>query len=522
MLNLSASRWARKPTTTISTAPSTTTTDTTTAGAIEHSTTISSTAAPIPTKSTVAVAVEVAKIASASTATPFITTPPTTPLNVSTSGASSVSHHPQQTTASNSSRPLFPPTVQILNPFFPTKVYPSAPLTSRINVQAQSSPSSSSHSDNSTFTSKPPPSSPVSLASTTAALALSTSAIPLRFPDFPLGTPAQSAKQYQYQQHQQQQQQEKQTRPSPAKPQYSRADLCLLTTWSDVETTSVAAFFGETDDHHSRPSPESASPNQAVTADPTTKEPTLAPDSSTTEIGEATPLEAAKASLSKSSEKALEPVTAQSPADIAFVSAANAASIRISTPPSVVVKLKEPPKTSQDLKKVSPTPSSPREQEQVQHRASLPRQFPPPTVTELEPDTNTAEQEPSRTMANPTNKGLASKVDIPAVNPYLAFVAACDPDGTIPDGRVYVGTKSHHLDRPAPPRPAAHTTKHTFVFPQSQGRPQGAPEPPQSQAQSRTQGQTQAQAQNRPVQSQAAYRPPPNTPPARKPNAPPP
>ncbi|KAF9135621.1 hypothetical protein BGX30_011491 [Mortierella sp. GBA39] len=109
---------------------------------------------------------------------------------------------------------------------------------------------------------------------------------------------------------------------------------------------------------------------------------------------------------------------------------------------------------------------------------------------------------------------------MPAVNPYAAFVAACDPDGTISDGRVYVGTKSHHLDRPAPPRPAAQLAKHTFSFPQSQGRPQGASGPPLLQSQTRPQPQTQAQAQNRPAQSQGAYHAPPNMPSARRPNPP--
>ncbi|KAG0080867.1 hypothetical protein BGZ90_010985 [Linnemannia elongata] len=528
MLTLAASRWARKPTTTTA-APTARATIASAAGVTKRSITTSNTAAlplPPPSATTVAVVESGAKQLSP-TATPVTTvapsvsdTPvtPTASLTKSTSVASSsVSHRHQPTVSNSPSRPLFPPSLALLqssSPFSHTRAYPSAPLISKINVQAHSTsqPEDNSHSPKL-------PSSPILLVGTTTTTSPSTSAAasclpaPLRtlspsaVPFFPASDPA------------------KKIRPAPAKPKITTADLSLLTTWSDVETNSVAAFFGDTDDNSFSSSPEFTSTDRApIAASPIVVEPAAsAPEVSTEAAEAALTTDAAEATLPAESAGARpltevakaepEAVTVHSPATIAFISAANAASIRVSAPPASVVKPKEYPKPPQDLKVASPPPSSAQEQEQVQQQTPSPPQSPPPTVAELELAIPTAEKEYSPTMANPKNKG-------PAVNPYAAFVAACDPDGTMPDGRVYVGTKSHHLDRPAPPRPTAQSAKHTFSFPQSQGRPQGASGPPQFQSQSRPQAQTQAHAQNRPTQSQGAYRAPPNMPSARKPNAP--
>ncbi|KAF9905348.1 hypothetical protein EC991_001713 [Linnemannia zychae] len=108
-------------------------------------------------------------------------------------------------------------------------------------------------------------------------------------------------------------------------------------------------------------------------------------------------------------------------------------------------------------------------------------------------------------MANlkTSNSGPATKAEVPAVNPYQAFVAAIDPDGTIPDGRVYVGTKSHHLDRPTPPRSSAQAPKHTYAFSPTQARPQGSTVTPQSLSQNRLQSSNSAQSPQQQKRQQA-------------------
>ncbi|KAG0278498.1 hypothetical protein BGZ95_003866 [Linnemannia exigua] len=409
-------------------------------------------------------------------------------------------------------------------------VSPSAPLISKISVQAQPA----SHSNNT----KLPP-SPILLVTTTSATTPSTSATPARLPDLsvktlrPTAVPLLTTTKLEVQ------------APAPTSvPVKVPASLSLLSTWSAIEATSVEAFFG-TNDYETCPSRKTTSETPPaiasstitkLSAEPTaesiaesiaapitesvtdpTAEPVVEPTSESTPASEPVRTPA-------TTRTSLEPAIVHSPntsTALACVSIANATSIPVSvlsTP--VVVNSNETSNTPPDLNEASPTPSPLPEKEQEQQRIPSPPQS-PITSPKRDPTTNA----PSRTMSNPkaTNKGPLTKTEVPAVNPYQAFVAAVDPEGTIPDGRVYVGTKSHHLDRPAPSRPSAQPPKHTFAFPQSQGRPQGGAGPPQPLGQNRSQTQAQAQTQTRPAQSQAPYRAPPNMPPARnKPNVAPP
>ncbi|KAF9921168.1 hypothetical protein FBU30_008854 [Linnemannia zychae] len=101
--------------------------------------------------------------------------------------------------------------------------------------------------------------------------------------------------------------------------------------------------------------------------------------------------------------------------------------------------------------------------------------------------------------SRPSNNDIIPKADMPAVNPYQAFVAAHDPDGTIPDGRVYVGTKSHYLDKPASVRPSMQAPKHNYSFNQTQTRPSPGP-------QSMNQNRPQVQTRSEPAQPQSISR----------------
>ncbi|KAF9183525.1 hypothetical protein BGZ51_003980 [Haplosporangium sp. Z 767] len=58
-----------------------------------------------------------------------------------------------------------------------------------------------------------------------------------------------------------------------------------------------------------------------------------------------------------------------------------------------------------------------------------------------------------------------SKSQTSFVNPYQAYVKNVDPDGTLGDGRDYVGKKSHHLDRPTAPTAANSRLAGTFETP---------------------------------------------------------
>ncbi|KAF9125114.1 hypothetical protein BGW39_007646 [Mortierella sp. 14UC] len=493
MLTLAASRWARKPSA-AAPAPS---------GATKTAPVApSAPSKPAVTKPTPSISTPFTKAVATTTTTPIPTT-----LTASTSVvAASASHQPTvsvSVSVSNSQQhfsPPPPPGQTTLSS--PTKVSPSPPLISKISVQAQPT----LHSNNT----KLPP-SPILLVATTATTTPSTLITPPRLPAFSHKTLSPSAAPLFLTTDPE----KIKAPPTPTKVKHTPVSLSLLSTWSDVETTSVEAFFGDTSDYNGSPSPEfsSATP-PAIASSPIAKHIALPTVESIAEpilepIVGAIPESTPALTPAETPRTSPDPVTVHSPntlAAIAFISAANAASIRVS---------KETSNTSPDLKEFSAPPSPTQEQEQGPQHIPSPPQSP---VTAPEPES--IDKAPNPTMADPKtpNRGPITKIGVPAVNPYQAFVAAVDPDGTIPDGRVYVGTKSHHLDRPAPPRPSAQAPKHTFAFSQNQGRSQGGAGSPQSQGQNRSQAQ--AQSQTRPAQSQATYRAPPSMPPARnRPNA---
>ncbi|KAF9102415.1 hypothetical protein BGX27_010994 [Mortierella sp. AM989] len=66
----------------------------------------------------------------------------------------------------------------------------------------------------------------------------------------------------------------------------------------------------------------------------------------------------------------------------------------------------------------------------------------------------------SRDQRSSTKSNYVAGGSAPFVNPYVAYVAEIDPDGTMDDGRAYVGGARHYVDKPATPKdnPSSYNT----------------------------------------------------------------